>query len=217
MHIVESIRRKTTCNAALRWATWRTKSSGLLGLLEGMGNTAIKPQFYDAWNLYRNVRSRQPGHILEFGVGVSTVVMAEALHRNGGGRLTTVDASERWLGEMERSLPQHLRPYVALHYSPLAIMSHAGDPCHRYTDVPGGPIDLLYLDGPDGADVPGWGVGNDQVAADPVLMEGQFTPSFRMIVDTRVRNIAFLRKHLTRRYRYRYHDIFKVGTFDLVT
>jgi hypothetical protein len=156
--------------------------------------------------------------VVEFGVGNSTLVMAEALARNGSGKLWTTDVSARWLGDTHRCIPDRLRHGVELRQSALETMQIDGDPCHRFVShPPADRIDLLFLDGPSPKDVPGWVHGGKRpVAADPVLLEDRFAEGFRMIVDARAHNVAFLKRHLKRRYRVRTDPVFKITTFDLL-
>lgn len=174
----------------------------------------MPPSDYDLWLLYRMIRRCKPRTVLEFGVGCSTLVIAEALRRNGYGVLYSVDASKEWLDRLDANIPAALRGIARLQQSGLEIIEWKGERAHRYTDVPDVTPDLLYLDGPDPRDVPDWSGG--PLAADPILMEHKFPVGFRMIVDSRAANCAMLDQHLTRRYRKRHDDIFKITTYDLL-
>ena len=77
--LLEKIRRRTTCSAALRWARWNVERVGISALLADRPSDAIRPQPYDLWNLYRTVRWRTPRVTMEFGVGCSTIAIAAAL------------------------------------------------------------------------------------------------------------------------------------------
>jgi hypothetical protein len=151
--------------------------------------------------------------VLEFGVGCSTYVIAEALHRNSHGVLHSVDANASWIAEIESRIPVHLREHVSLHFSELATTEIAGEPCHVYKTVPEIPIDFLYLDGPDTRDIPSW--THKPIAADPIVLEDRFRPWFRMMVDKRPANVAFLKRHLRRRYQIKSDDLFR-NTFFLL-
>ncbi len=83
MNIFELIERRTIASWRLRLANrWLTRSG--LGTVLDNANGALVPQAVDLRNLYKNVISRRPSVILEFGVGHSTIVMAEALREVGG-------------------------------------------------------------------------------------------------------------------------------------
>jgi hypothetical protein len=209
------ISRKTYGSAALRWARWNVERHGLNKLFALRPDDAKPPQSFDLWNLYRNVRSRLPTVTVEFGCGCSTLVMAEAMHRNGLGKLIVLEADHRWIHASEAELPKHLRDIVKYRLSPLTKTAIGGEDCHLYSDLPTGQIDLLYLDGPDPAHVPGW-PPTDPISGDAVKLESQFAPHFRMIVDSRKANLAFLKRHLKGRYRFKTNPIFGTTNVDLV-
>lgn len=214
MNIFELIERRTIASWRLRLANrWLTRSG--LGTVLDNANGALVPQAVDLRNLYKNVISRRPSVILEFGVGHSTIVMAEAL-REVGGQIFTIDANLDWLNLFSSQVPERLKPIIKTYYCPLERMSHDGDECHRYVGLPDVTPDLVYLDGPDPCDVPDWGNDNSPIAADPILLEHKFPPGMRMIVDTRLANCEFLDRHLTRGYKKSYDKIFKIVTYDFI-
>ena len=214
MNFVETLRRKTTCNAALRWARWRIKTSGLAALFADRPRDAIPPSSYDLWMLYRHIRQLKPKIIFEYGVGCSTYVMAEALRRNSTGHLINFDTSEKWIDIAERGTPAQLQDLITYQRDKTEVTDIDGDPCFHFVSGVDAVPDFIYLDGPEWDDVPGWPF-DYAVAGDPVFLESGLKPGFQMIVDARAENVAFLRRHLRRRYRIKYHDIFKVTTFDL--
>lgn len=209
----DRIRRKTYGSAAIRWTRWQMQRHGLNELFALRPEDAKPPQSFDLWNLYSNVRGRRPSLTLEFGCGCSTLVMAEAMHRNGSGKLIVLEADQRWIDASEKELPLRLRSIVEYRHAPLSMTDIEGEACHVYSGLPTGPIDLLYLDGPDPAHVPGWTA--DPVSGDPVILENQFSPGFRMIVDSRKKNVAFLKRRLKRTYKVSTNSLFGVSHFDL--
>lgn len=93
------------------------------------------------------IEALRPRQVVELGCGATSLVIARALERNGGGRLTSFDqhadflhATAAWLGEHGLS--------ADFRHAPLAPAPR-GWPGHWYrlTDVPGS-IDLLVIDGP---------------------------------------------------------------------
>ena len=104
----------------------------------------------DTWFLWRIVEAierLQPREVVELGCGASSLVIARALERNGGGRLTSLDqhagfveATAKWLGEHDLQ--------AAMRHAPLTE-----DPSqwsHNWYDLSAVPaaIDLLVIDGP---------------------------------------------------------------------
>ena len=215
MNAVDFIRRRTYGSAMVRLTRHNMQSSGLNDLFTSRPNGTIPPQSVDLWNLYSEVIKYKPQTIVEFGVGYSTVVMAEALRRNGAGHLYSIDASQEWLEVTRSGLPDQVRPFVTLSYSPCEMMSFSGteaEDCHRYTVIPDTPpIDMILLDAPSAADVPGWPAGEGVVAADPALLQPRLSNRFRMIIDAREKNTDFLRRHMTR-HRFSTNALFKITT-----
>jgi hypothetical protein len=211
---IEGLRIGAVVRARSAWWWGFMQAAGLAKLLDDRSPEAIGWSSAKMWTLYRNIRSRCPQRVMELGTGCSTVVIAEALRRNGMGHLVTVDANERWLGETEKSLSPALRRHVTLHHSPIVVDAIEGEACHRYVDLPDQPLDFLYVDGPDRKDVPGWTHGKP-VAADPLHLEPEFSPGFRMLFEKRSATIAFLRRHLRRRYRVRHDRYFLLTSMDL--
>lgn len=70
------------------------------------GAGAFGPDFGDLWFLYNNVRKRQPRIILEFGSGISTICLAQALLDNGFGTLHSVDGDKKWAASTAKYLPR---------------------------------------------------------------------------------------------------------------
>ncbi len=213
MGLITKIKRKTIGSLAIRWSRMQMQRHRLNELFADRPSDAIAPQPVDLWNLYREVAVYKPQRVLEFGVGYSTSILAEALHRNGAGHLYSVDADARWLEASKLALPERLWPHVTFIRSPVVAMDYQGERCHRYTDVPELPYDLIYLDAPAPGDVQGWPDGMEVVAADPVLMEMSLTPAARIVVDGRLKNVEFLKRHLQRQYRVCTNTLFKVTTF----
>jgi predicted O-methyltransferase YrrM len=198
-----------SANARYFWARWHLHRRGILDELAKRPSDAKPPSYYELWYLYRMARGRR--RLLEFGIGCSTVVLAKALHDQGGGELISVDASSKWIEISNSTFPSALRPFVKFHHSPLVMMDYAGEPCHRYVDVPTTSPDLVYLDGPAPKDVPGW--RGTPVAADPLLLDLQ--PNSLIIVDSRQKNVAFLERHLRRPFRSEQDRAFGITTFVL--
>jgi hypothetical protein len=190
------------------------RAAGLAQLLDDRPADALRWSPVTLWTLYRHVRARRPHAVVELGTGCSTVIIGEALRRNGAGHLISVDANARWLGETEKNLPPALRPFVTLLHSPVLIEEIDGEPCHRFSLLPDQSLDFLYVDGPGPKDVPGW--QGKVVAADPIHLEARFNPGFRMVVDKRSRNVTFLRRHLRRSYRVGENRRFGLTRFELL-
>ena len=159
---------------------------------------AHPPYCEDLWFLYRWVKRHKPECVLEFGAGCSTVVLAQALYENGSGHLYSIDGSEYWAQTTWELMPAHLHGVTTLTYSGVVPAEVEGEKVLRHVKVPDVSPDLIFLDGPD---FDQYKFGGIPAACDPLDLEPRFKPGFRMIVDGRMENTEFLRKHLKRRYR----------------
>lgn len=191
----------------------------------------------DLERLRRLALDRKVLTVLEFGVGHSTVVLADAMRENrkrygteiGGLRrrdpfkVYSVDAAQEWIDQTAARIPADLAPFVDLHYSPVETGTFAGRVCTFYTTLPNVCPDLIYLDGPDqfspAGDVRGISTRSPDrmpMAADILAMEHFLLPGTLILVDGRTANARFLKANLQRDWRYE-HDIEgDVHTFDLI-
>ena len=191
------------------------------GLFESLDSVAkkdskrIAPKWSDLARLHMAIRARKVFTVLEFGVGFSTVVMADALKKNRDDweraadkpkirsstpfQLHSVDTSATFLERTQAMVPAHLEDVVNLHLSTATASTFDGRCCHYYESVPDVVPDFIYLDGPDPADVAG-GIGGltwhnpDRVvtSGDILRMEPQLLPGTLAIIDGRTSNARFL-------------------------
>jgi hypothetical protein len=204
----------------------------------GKTKTAFSPKLEDLVRLHRLVRSRKSFTVLEFGVGHSTIVLADALYKNERDwsqldpppktrnrfmfQLFSVDASEHWLENTRRQLPGHLSGRVHLHHSEVEIGTFCGQLCHFYKELPNIIPDFIYLDGPSPKDVKGQVRGLDfecdertVMSGDLLLMESTFLPGTFVIVDGRTNNVRFLLNNFKRKYDVRWDRSGDVTTLEL--
>ena len=202
------------------------------------GGPGFPPEATDLARLHRLIRARKSLTVLEFGVGYSTIVIADALRKNRREwdalsappevrnrflfHCHTVDASPTWLESARASFPEELRPFVTFHFSAVKIGTHNGQLCHFYDKLPDVIPDFLYLDGPDPADVQGSINGltfqcpeRTVMAGDPLLMESTLLPGFFMLIDGRTNNARFLQRNFTRPYKVVWDRDGDVTTFEL--
>lgn len=102
-------------------------------------------------HLYRTIRERRPRLILECGSGVSTLIMAYALSKNGSGRLVTLEHLDEYRQQTAGWLASHsLSDIVDLrlvHLVPVKIEDREWlwyDP----VSIPDETFDLVFIDGP---------------------------------------------------------------------
>lgn len=181
------------------------------------------PVLDDLANLHRSIRRRMSTTVLEFGVGYSTLVIADALQKNAEDfdrirdkpklRVTkpfhcySVDASGYWIDETKKKLDQNqlVKDRATISYSRCVIGTFREQICHYYETLPDVVPDFIYLDGPSPKDVEGTLRGmsfrideRTVMAADILTMESTLLPGVTILVDGRVNNVRFLTKNLTR-------------------
>lgn len=191
--------------------------------IAGSQEERIQPKYRDLARLHHLVRGRMCLSVVEFGVGFSTLVLADALQKNRDAwierrqrptiretdpfKLHSVDTSRHWLKETESILPDDLIDRVHFYHSTASIGSHNGRICHFYDKLPDVVPDLLYIDGPDPATVQGdirgqsWNNGSRIVmSADLLAMEPHLMPGALVLVDGRTLNARFLAAQLYRNW-----------------
>jgi hypothetical protein len=207
--------------------------------VSGKLKTAFPPEAGDLVRLHKMIRTRKIFTVLEFGVGYSTIVMADALRKNQIEwdalddqpeirnrymfQVFTVDTSEKWLGVTKERLPAELSSRVHLSCSEVEIGTFNGQLCHYYTKIPNVIADFIYLDGPDPKAVQGEINGlNFQcdertvMSGDLLLMEPTFLPGTFILVDGRTNNVRFLQRNFTREYEVKWDVEGDVTTFELL-
>ena len=104
----------------------------------------------DTWFLWRIVEAIErlrPRTVVELGCGASSLVVAKALERNGGGHLTSFDQHADFVESTALWLASHGLD-ASLRHAP--IVEKPDDWSHCWYDLPAVPpeIDLLVIDGP---------------------------------------------------------------------
>lgn len=153
--------------------------------LPPLGHMTLSPPVLR--RLVEEIFQDPPTLLVEFGSGVSTVVLAQALSQVQEGRIHTVDHdpsyAERTRGRLQR---EGLSNRVTVHEAPLVEISLNGRGYRWYDieleDFVRETIDLLIVDGPPG--IPG------QRNREPALYraESMLSPSASILVDDTHRN-----------------------------
>jgi len=201
-------------------------------------NESIQPNFTDLARLHKTIVNRKVFTILEFGVGWSTLVMADALFKNKQKwelytdkdkifkdnmfKLFSVDTSKHWVKETKNRISQELLDFISFEVSTVKIGDWQGRICHYYEKLPGILPDFIYLDGPDPKDVNGEINGltfNNKdrhvMAADILKIETLLLPRTMLLVDGRVSNSRFLEKNLYRNWEVAYNQNSDITVFEL--
>ena len=191
--------------------------------------TEIAANLVDLHNLHSLIKKRKPKVVLEFGVGFSTLVIADALKKNTDngykGRLLTVDAEPFWLENTQQKLPDYLRKFVQFVCSDTEVGSYQGQLCHYFKLLPDIVPNFIYLDGPSPKSVKGennWRLsfGRDgkqirpAVSADILLYESTAPIDFFILIDGRYDNFRFLSRNLRGKYKIKRDLARKFSTFE---
>lgn len=178
----------------------------------------------DLYRLHKTIRDKKFFTVLEFGVGLSTLVMADALYKNKQDwdkhnksvsirnrfmfKLFSVDTAKKWIAHTKKQVPGYLKNHIEFKYSTVSIGKFNDQLCHYYDDLPDIIPDFIYLDGPDPKDVKGEINGltfqcdeRTVMAADLLLMESTLLPGTLVLVDGRTNNCRFLQNNFKRKWK----------------
>lgn len=212
---------------------------GVFDAVSGKLGIPFPPETNDLVRLHKLIRARRCFTVLEFGLGYSTIVMADALQKNEADwinlpqkpeirnrfmfQLFSVDASKDWIDKTKNRCPNHLANRVHFHHSEVEIGTYNGQICHYYKNLPDIVPDFIYLDGPSAKDVKGSVNGlsfqceeRTVMSADLLLMESTFLPGTFIIIDGRTNNARFLERNFRRNYEVKWDREGDVTTFELV-
>jgi hypothetical protein len=199
---------------------------------------ALPPNVDDLVRIHKLIRSRKSFTVLEFGIGFSTLVIADALSKNKAEwakldpqpkvrnsfmfQCFSVDTSEHWIGVAKARIPEHLSEHVTFQHSRAVIGTYNGQLCHYYEKLPNVIPDFIYLDGPDPLEVQGEVNGlsfqckeRTPMAADLLLMESTFLPGTCILSDGRTNNVRFLLNNFKRKYKVNWDKKGDVTTIEL--
>lgn len=204
----------------------------------GKSTVPFEPEVEDLVRIHQLIRERKSFTVLEFGVGFSTIIIADALAKNEREfralpsppkirnrflfELFSVDADEYWISKCTTRIPTHLAARVHLSYGPVHTGTFNGHLCHFYDKIPNVIPDFIYLDGPAPKDVQGSVNGLDfsvdertVMSGDLLLMESTFLPGTFILVDGRINNVRFLQRNFQREYKFVYDPDGDISTFEL--
>ena len=211
---------------------------GAFDAVSGKLNIPFPPVAEDLARLHRLIRKRKAFTVLEFGSGLSTIVMADALNKNKADFLAieekpelrnrfifqifSVESDKQWIEHSQSNFPKHLLEHVNFHYSEIKIDTFNGRICHFYEDLPDIVPDFIYLDGPNPKDVKGSLNGmtfqcdeRTVMAADLLLMESILLPGTFILVDGRTNNARFLKNNFQRNFEMSWDKDGDITSFEL--
>ncbi len=211
---------------------------GVFDTESGKLEKPITPNANDLVRIHKLIRQRKCFTILEFGIGYSTLIIADALKKNQDDwkklpnipeirnrfmfKSFSVDASKKWIETTKKRFPPYLIDYVNFHYSPVEIGTFNGQLCHYYKNLPDIVPDFIYLDGPSPNDVEGNINGlsfkcdeRTVMSGDLLLMESTFLPGTFILIDGRTNNARFLENNFKRKYNTIWDKEGDITSFEL--
>lgn len=215
----------------------KLKKAGYDKLYADAENDAFPPEYFDLWTLATEINRIKPKHVLEYGSGWSTYIIAETLNRIGGDwKITSVELDENWKKVTESRLG-NLKSNVDLISPSSEIWLCGSKPLNKgglwYRSEKGGKRqfgiasivfpelhtlspEFIYLDGPGGEQVEGFRDAIDgkpfkPMVADPLFIKNGYT----MVVDARRANCAFLAANFNRKFTSKTHHANHFTVFDI--
>lgn len=196
------------------------------------------PELDDLTRLHFFIRNRRVTTILEFGIGKSTVVFADALAKNkrdygdfvsknlrrsNAFQTHSIDNSKQWIESCKNSFPEHLMEDVSFYFSDVEMTTFNDRICTLYQNLPNICPDLIYLDGPGQFDVKGdvRGISTAHpdrlpMSADILILEPFLLPGTLIITDGRTANARFILNNLQRNWDYCHFVEEDIHAFELV-
>lgn len=207
--------------------------------VSGQRTAPFPPDVQDLARIHKMIRDRHSFTVLEFGVGYSTLVIADALQKNEADwealpqkpairnrfpfQVFSVDASETWIASAKTRIPKSLESRIHLHHSTVHIGMFQERMCHFYDHLPDIVADFIYIDGPAPKDVQGSINGmsfqcdeRTVMSGDLLLMEPTLLPGTLILVDGRTNNARFLQRNFQRDWKMAFDRESDVTTFELV-
>lgn len=216
----------------------KKKEKSLYETVDPENKIPFPPELDDLIRLHFLVTSRKVINILEFGVGKSTIVFADAIKKNKENyedfvkenlrrsdpfQIYSVENSQEWIETCKTNFPSELLPFVQFCFSEIEMTTFNCRACTMYEELPNVCPDLIYLDAPDQFSVKGdiRGISTctpDRVpmAADILLIEPFLLPGTLIVVDGRTANARFLKNNLQRDWDYHHFPDEDIHTFELI-
>ena len=211
---------------------------GVWDAVSGQLSIPLPPVKQDLVQLHKLIRERHFFTVLEFGVGYSTIIIADALRKNQLDfeklpvepilrnrykfQVFSVDSSKKWISHVKKRFPNQLKNRVHISYSRVKIGTYQGQLCSFYEVLPDIVPDFIYLDGPDPQTVEGKINGlsfkcleRTVMAGDLLLMESTFLPGTCILVDGRTNNARFLKRNFKRNFIHVWNKTLDTTWFEL--
>jgi len=115
--------------------------------------TSWSMRFMNMHAILESLDRLQPRTVVEFGSGISTLLIASWLRESGGGQLISFDHDKEWAKRTQQHLDRaNLSDFVSLHCVPLVETEIDGRTVFWYATEPAhfdaAPVDFAVVDGP---------------------------------------------------------------------
>jgi len=202
-------------------------------------NLKIEKKFlrYNRLEFLKNfVLKKRRLKIIEFGTGISTLVIAKALYINKkkysnlskefrgiNFKLYTVDNNRKFLNITKKNIDKlKLKKFVSLSLVKLSMGKFDGQIVASCNKIPNISPDLIYLDGPDQSLIKGnyknvnfSDKSFTPIQSDILKMESYLIPGTFILIDGRSNNAYFLKRNLRRNWKYKFYKSLNTHLFEL--
>ena len=193
-------------------------------------NEPYPPEIDDLVRLHKLIRKRKVFNVWEFGIGYSTIIIADALNKNKSEfenysrknfirrknpfLLESIENMKFWIEQFQKMVPVSLKELIQIHHSSVKIEYYNFQISHCYENLPNSFIpDFIYLDGPGTNEINGKINGIDfknnsdltVMSNDLLKIENLLIPGCYILVDGRTNNARFLKNNFKRNWDY-FHD-----------
>ena len=195
----------------------------------------LDPEFDDLIRLHYIIRKRKATTVLEYGVGYSSIIIADAILRNKLDNeypnircsnlfeLHSIDTSKEFIDITKKRIPKKLNVITNFHFSEVSMSQFNMRICTLYDSHPNISPDIIYVDGPDQfspkADIRGISTKNSDrmpMIADILTYEHFLCPGVLIIFDGRTANARFFKANFQRNWSHYYNDEFDQHFFELL-
>tara|TARA_S200000501_G_C20849590_1_gene755133 strand:+ start:1978 stop:2766 length:789 start_codon:yes stop_codon:yes gene_type:complete len=193
---------------------------------ENDGLDAYRPEFEDLVRLHYVIRKRKVLTVLEFGIGWSTLVMADALKKNFEDyskdikgirrkdpfKLYSVEIEKKFMESTIKLLGDELINFVDITFTSSSITTFQGRICGKSDKLPNICPDFIYVDGPNPKSIKGsingiemYHQDRTNISCDLLTIEPFFLPGTLIIFDGLTNNARFHANNFQRDW-YHYHN-----------
>ncbi len=221
--------KKYKLNKLINYYDFTKKEYDLFDTVNINYNSPFYPDWYDLVQLHKTIVKNKIINVLEFGVGYSTIIMADALRineqnykeyviknfrKNEPFKIYSVDSDKKFIKSNLKKLKKlNLDKYCHISFSETYLSTFNGRICSYYKKLPNVLPDLIYLDAPGLFDVKGTMNGihfrsmeRFPISADLLQLEYMLLPGCRIIIDGRKTNGRFLINNFQRNWKYIEND-----------